>query len=76
MFDIKVAIGQVDRDLVNEISKIIPRDDKGRFSEMWDPAGDPEVPHDIYGKYNTQLYGLLVTLSEGETTTSHFGGPQ
>eukprot|EP00973_Karenia_brevis_P046401 6433833-Karenia_brevis.AAC.1 len=42
MFDLKVAVGQVDWDLVNEISKTIRRNDNNRFSERWDPAGDSE----------------------------------
>eukprot|EP00973_Karenia_brevis_P018852 2584829-Karenia_brevis.AAC.1 len=45
---------------------MIQRDDKSRFSEMWDPAGDSEVPQDIYSKWSAELYGLLVTLTERE----------
>eukprot|EP00973_Karenia_brevis_P025759 3554519-Karenia_brevis.AAC.1 len=33
----------------------------------WDPARDEQIDKAIYDKYHTELYGVLVSLTNGET---------
>eukprot|EP00973_Karenia_brevis_P025049 3453419-Karenia_brevis.AAC.1 len=43
IFNLKVALGQVDSDLAQEVSKIPMREDASRFPSDWDPANDASV---------------------------------
>eukprot|EP00973_Karenia_brevis_P088596 12285010-Karenia_brevis.AAC.1 len=43
VFNLKVAIGQVDSSLAQEVSKILMREDASKFPSDWDPARDTSV---------------------------------
>eukprot|EP00973_Karenia_brevis_P026509 3658189-Karenia_brevis.AAC.1 len=55
MFNLKVAVGQVDKELADEIMRLISRDDE-----------DPEVDKVVYDKYSNESYGVLASLTSGE----------
>eukprot|EP00973_Karenia_brevis_P062105 8638237-Karenia_brevis.AAC.1 len=60
LFNLGVALGQVDRKLAEEIRKLMSREDASRFPSEWDPSKDSQVDNVIYSKYRTELYGVLV----------------
>eukprot|EP00973_Karenia_brevis_P073056 10145479-Karenia_brevis.AAC.1 len=43
LFDLRTALGQVDKGLAEEIAKVIQRDDDKKLLEDWDPSKDPQV---------------------------------
>eukprot|EP00973_Karenia_brevis_P071030 9868469-Karenia_brevis.AAC.1 len=40
IFNLEVALGQVDSNLAQEVSKVLMREDASRFPSDWDPASD------------------------------------
>eukprot|EP00973_Karenia_brevis_P077077 10705374-Karenia_brevis.AAC.1 len=66
MFNLEVALGQVDKELSYLVRDIIRRDDIQRFPDSWDPKEDHLVDRVLYDKYSSELYGVLVTLTTAE----------
>eukprot|EP00973_Karenia_brevis_P023286 3206505-Karenia_brevis.AAC.1 len=66
MFNFTVALGQVDGKLSDEVRKLINREDLGKLPDSWDPSSDSGIDLEIYRKYKTELYGVLVSLTTGE----------
>ena len=67
IFDIVVALAQVDGELSKEVEKLVMgrEDIVGKVSvERWD--AENTVGKDIHRKYSSELYGLLVSLTSGE----------
>eukprot|EP00973_Karenia_brevis_P094362 12422085-Karenia_brevis.AAC.1 len=62
-FNLKVALGQVDSKLAEEVSKILAREDTSKFPIDWDLANDLLLYKVIYDKYKTELYGVLVSFT-------------
>ena len=62
LFDLNVAIGQVDKDLAGELERLvkIPEQDK------WKPEEDRSLRRDLYDKYKSELYGILCSVTQGE----------
>eukprot|EP00973_Karenia_brevis_P018899 2590723-Karenia_brevis.AAC.1 len=61
-----VAIGSVDRKFAEEIKSLIKRDDNKKIPEDWEPRVDRIIDRETYKRYNAELYGVLVSLLEGE----------
>eukprot|EP00973_Karenia_brevis_P054265 7539389-Karenia_brevis.AAC.1 len=66
MFNFTVALGQVDAKLSDEVRKLINREDLGKLPDSWDPSRDVGIDSEIYRKFKTELYGVLVSLTSGE----------
>eukprot|EP00973_Karenia_brevis_P075843 10537772-Karenia_brevis.AAC.1 len=66
MFNLGVALSTVDRKPAEEIKMLIRRDDHKKLPEDWNPKTDREIDKDTYSKYSSELYGVLVSLVEGE----------
>eukprot|EP00973_Karenia_brevis_P092119 12410835-Karenia_brevis.AAC.1 len=66
MFNLGVALGQVDSRLAEEVRKLMSREDASRFPNDWDPSKDSQVDNVIYHKYKTAMYRVLVSLTSGE----------
>ena len=59
VFDLTVAIGQID--------KVLCRDLKDVLSVKREEEWDPELEHyNTYEKYHSELYGVIVSLTQGE----------
>ena len=68
-FDLVVCVGTVDAELGEELKTFIPRwdkDSKGESPTKWDPSTDLGLNRTLYDKYCGELFGVLVTLTEGE----------
>eukprot|EP00973_Karenia_brevis_P069904 9719520-Karenia_brevis.AAC.1 len=59
MFNIEVALGQVDKELSNLVREIIRRDDIQRFPDSCNPREDHLIDRVIYDKYSSELYEVL-----------------
>eukprot|EP00973_Karenia_brevis_P002376 319598-Karenia_brevis.AAC.1 len=66
MSNLGVAIGEVDKELAEEIRKLVARDDVKRFQDDWNPQEDLEVDKVVYDKYSIELYGVLASLTTGK----------
>ena len=67
MFELVVALGQVDGELQGEVEKLVLGKDDGvgrRAMDTWNP--EEIVKRNIHSKYKSELYGLLVSLTSGE----------
>ncbi len=62
LFDLSVAIGQVDKELAGELERLlkIPEQDK------WRPEEDRLLRRDFYERYKSELYGILCSMTQGE----------
>ena len=67
-FDLMVNIGQVDRDLSAALEKMVTRWNSGNQKEVakWDPVLHGEIKDDLYRKYSGELFGVLISLTDGE----------
>eukprot|EP00973_Karenia_brevis_P046665 6473968-Karenia_brevis.AAC.1 len=66
MFNLGVALGTVNRKLAEEIKSLIKRDDNKKLPEDWSPKADRGLDRETYKRYSSELYGVLVSLLEGE----------
>ena len=67
LFDLLVAIGQVDKDLVSLLRDVMEEDYIREVSpEDWKPEMDSKLDLRIYSKFKEELFGLLVSLTSGE----------
>eukprot|EP00973_Karenia_brevis_P085122 11815032-Karenia_brevis.AAC.1 len=66
IFNFGVALGQVDSKLSEEVRNLMGREDLSSVPSDWDPSRDVQVDQDIYNKYKSELYGVLVSLTSGE----------
>ena len=67
LFDLLVAIGQVDKDLVSLLRDVMEEDYIREVSpEDWKPEMDNKLDLRIYSKFKEELFGLLVSLTSGE----------
>eukprot|EP00973_Karenia_brevis_P095839 12429310-Karenia_brevis.AAC.1 len=66
MFNIEVALGQVDGELSHMVRDIIRRDDIQKFPDTWNPRDNHLIDRVIYEKYRRELYGVLVSLTTAE----------
>jgi hypothetical protein len=62
MFDLMVAIGQVDNELAKEVKGILARG----LDEKWNPETDADIQVWTYEKYTAELYGIICSLTTGE----------
>ena len=62
LFDVLVAISQVDDSLGSVLKGIIA---KGH-DETWDPKTDLTLDQQIHQKFASELYGVIVSLTTGE----------
>ena len=67
-YDLLVCIGQVDHPLGNEIKSMLGKagETTGVLPEKWDPVEDGMIPLNMYEKYAGELYGILVSITNGE----------
>eukprot|EP00973_Karenia_brevis_P049009 6796925-Karenia_brevis.AAC.1 len=66
MINFTVALGQVDNKLSDEVRKLINSDDLSALPDTWAPSKDSGLDEEVYGKYKSGLYGVLVSLTSGE----------
>eukprot|EP00973_Karenia_brevis_P075914 10547212-Karenia_brevis.AAC.1 len=66
MFNLGVALSQVDSMLGEEVRKLMSRGDAKSCPGDWDPSKDDQVGFAIYQKHKSELYGVLVSLTSGE----------
>eukprot|EP00973_Karenia_brevis_P089995 12400461-Karenia_brevis.AAC.1 len=66
MFNSGAALGTAEEKLAEEIKSLIRRDDQKSFPDDWDPKTDVEIDQELYKKFSSELYGVLVSLVEGE----------
>ena len=66
IFDLTVALGQVDHELSRQLEGMIKRCPEKVKVEDWKAELDPELDLKIYEKYSGELYGVLVGLTAGE----------
>jgi len=62
LFDLLVAIGQIDGTLYDSLKDMLYR----ARDEEFDPASYEGVNHQLYEKYKSELYGVVVSLTVGE----------
>ena len=62
LFDLNVAIGQVDKELAGELERLL----KTTEQDKWKPEGDRFLRRDLYNKYKSELYGILCSVTQGE----------
>jgi hypothetical protein len=62
MFDVMVAIGQVDNELAKELKGVLSRG----LDEKWNPEEDQSIDKRTYEKYTAELYGIVCALTAGE----------
>ena len=53
LFDLNVAIGQVDKELAGELERLV----KTTEQDKWRPEEDRFLRRDLYSKYKSELYG-------------------
>ena len=59
MFDLSVAIGQVDKELAGELERLVKTSDQ----DKWRPEEDRFLRRDLYDKYKSELYGVLCSTT-------------
>ena len=64
LFDLNVAIGQVDKELAGELERLL----KTTEQDKWKPEEDRFLKRDLYNKYKSELYGVLCSTTQGEPT--------
>eukprot|EP00973_Karenia_brevis_P095829 12429281-Karenia_brevis.AAC.1 len=52
MFNLEVALGQIDRELQQLVREVIRRDDIQRFPDSWNPKEDHLIDRVVYDKYS------------------------
>ena len=62
MFDLGVAIWQVDKELSGELDKL----SKPEQGYKWDPHMDDAVTQELQGICKAELYGVLCSTTQGE----------
>ena len=62
LFDLSVAIGQVDKELAGELERLVKTSDQ----DKWRPEEDRFLRRDLYDKYKSELYGVLCSTIQGE----------
>ena len=71
VFDLTVAIGEVDLELSNDIRELVKKDNGDLKAEGWDPLGDDRLTKRVgfegrYRMYKGPLYAVLCSLTDGE----------
>ena len=64
MFDLLVAIGQVNEGLGKDLEELLRRDIED--VQLWDPEDEDEDFQQTYDKFRAELYGIIVSLTVGE----------
>ena len=62
LFDLNVAIGQVDKELAGELERLLKTPDQ----DKWKPEEDRFLKEDLYDKYKSELYGVLCSTTQGD----------
>ena len=62
LFDLNVAIGQVDKELAGELERLLKIPDQ----DKWRPEEDRFLRRELYEKYKSELYGILCSTTQGE----------
>ena len=68
-FDLTVALGQIDGELVSQLQGLESRYDavgQETQPEKWDPTKDPLFKMELYHKYKGELYSVLCSLTSGD----------
>ena len=65
LFELLVAIGQVDKELVADLNKILVKERQTGEIQSW-KAEDDGISLDRYDKYSGELYGVLVSQTGSE----------
>ena len=71
VFDLTVAIGEVDLELSNDIRELVKKGNGDLKAEGWDPLGDDRLTKRVgfegrYRMYKGPLYAVLCSLTDGE----------
>ena len=68
LFDLTVALGQLDSDLQFAVRHLTENEEMRKMTlESWDPFRGNAITKDLYEKYRSDLYSVLVSLTEGES---------
>ena len=65
LFELFVAIGQINSRLARDLRALVKKGCVGDPME-WNACDDDSIDQEIYEEFNQELYGLLVSLTEGE----------
>ena len=66
LFELLVAIGQVDKGLARDLNTILSRDRERGEVERWVIEDEVDIDEDRFHQYSGELYGVLVSLTSGE----------